>query len=224
MVFKIGQINSESELIRQCKRQNRRAQKLLYEQQSPVMLAVCRRYISDLDMAEELMLNGFVKVFGKIDQFKGEGSFQGWIRRIMVTTCLEWIRNNQQLYKEVDLDEINPAVNFETADLNLEAEDLIQMIQELPQGYQTIFNMYAIEGYNHKEIAEALQISVNTSKSQLSRARVLLQKKLDVKEAIQFLKVLNLQRNKEKNEHKFYGKQLEDTYNNRYFYRELQSW
>ena len=178
MVFKIGQINSESELIRQCKRQNRRAQKLLYEQQSPVMLAVCRRYISDLDMAEELMLNGFVKVFGKIDQFKGEGSFQGWIRRIMVTTCLEWIRNNQQLYKEVDLDEINPAVNFETADLNLEAEDLIQMIQELPQGYQTIFNMYAIEGYNHKEIAEALQISVNTSKSQLSRARVLLQKKL----------------------------------------------
>ncbi|MEP3387525.1 MAG: RNA polymerase sigma factor [Reichenbachiella sp.] len=178
MGFKIGQINSESELIRQCKGQDRRAQKLLYEQQAPVMLTVCRRYINDADMAEEMMLSGFVKVFGKIDQFKGEGSFQGWIRRIMVTTCLEWIRNNRQLYKEVDLDEINPAVDFETADQSLEAEDLMQMIQELPQGYRTIFNLYAIEGYNHKEIAEQLEISVNTSKSQLSRARSLLQKKL----------------------------------------------
>ncbi len=142
------------------------------------MLTVCRRYISDTDMAEEMMLSGFVKVFGKIDQYKVEGSFQGWIRRIMVTTCLEWIRNNRQLYKEVDLDEINPAVDFETADQRLEAEDLMQMIQELPQGYRTIFNLYAIEGYNHKEIAEQLEISVNTSKSQLSRARSLLQKKL----------------------------------------------
>ncbi|MEP2026975.1 MAG: sigma-70 family RNA polymerase sigma factor [Reichenbachiella sp.] len=178
MGFKIGQTNSESELIRQCKRQERRAQKLLYEQQSPVMLTVCRRYMSDEDMAEEIMLSGFVKVFGKIDQYKGEGSFQGWIRRIMVTTCLQWIRNNRKLYKEVDLDEINPAVDFETADQSLEAEDLIQMIQELPQGYQTIFNLYAIEGYTHKEIAEQLEISVNTSKSQLSRARSLLQKKI----------------------------------------------
>lgn len=178
MGFIIGQTNSESELIRQCKRQDRRAQKLLYEQQAPVMLTVCRRYISDLDMAEEMMLSGFIKVFGKIGQYKGDGSFQGWIRRIMVTTCLEWIRNNRQLYMEVDLDEINPTVDFETADKNLEADDLLQMIKELPQGYQTIFNLYAIEGYTHKEIAEQLDISVNTSKSQLSRARVLLQKKL----------------------------------------------
>lgn len=178
MVIKLGQKITETELIRLCKRQDRIAQKLLFEQQSPVMLTVCRRYISDLDMAEEMMLSGFVKVFGKIDQFKSEGSFQGWIRRIMVTTCLEWIRNNRQLYKEVDLDEVNPAVNYDTADKNLEAEDLLQMIQELPQGYQTIFNLYAIEGYSHKEIAEQLDISVNTSKSQLSRARVFLQKKL----------------------------------------------
>lgn len=178
MVIKLGQKITEAELVRQCKRQDRRAQKLLYEQQAPLMLTVCRRYINDLDMAEEMMLSGFVKVFGKIDQFKSEGSFQGWIRRIMVTTCLEWIRNNRQLYKEVDLDEINPAVDYSTADKNLEAEDLLQMIQELPQGYQTIFNLYAIEGYSHKEIAEQLDISVNTSKSQLSRARVFLQKKL----------------------------------------------
>lgn len=178
MGFKIGQTNSESELIRQCKRQDRRAQKLLYEQQAPIMLTVCRRYINDSDMAEEIMLSGFVKVFGKMDQFKGDGSFQGWIRRIMVTTCLEWIRNNKKLYKEVDLDEINPAIDFETADQSLEADDLMQMIEELPQGYRTIFNLYAIEGYNHKEIAEQLEISVNTSKSQLSRARSLLQKKL----------------------------------------------
>ncbi|MEO9964458.1 MAG: sigma-70 family RNA polymerase sigma factor [Reichenbachiella sp.] len=184
MVLKLGQKITESELISLCKRKERQAQKMLYEQQSPVMLTVCRRYISDLDMAEELMINGFLKVFEKIEQFKAEGSFQGWIRRIMVTTCLEWIRKNRQLYKEVDLDDINPVVDFQTADKNLEAEDLLQMIRELPQGYQTIFNLYAIEGYSHKEIAEQLGLSVNTSKSQLSRARVLLQKKLAEHERI----------------------------------------
>lgn len=178
MVFKLGQKVSETQLISLCKRQDRRGQKLLFEQQAPVMLTVCRRYINDSDMAEELMLNGFLKVFEKIDQFKAEGSFQGWIRRIMVTTCLEWIRKNRQLYKEVDLEDVNPSVDFETADKNLEAEDLMQMINELPQGYQTIFNLYAIEGYSHKEIAEQLDISINTSKSQLSRARTFLQKKL----------------------------------------------
>lgn len=178
MVFKLGQKVSETQLISLCKDKDRRGQKLLFEQQAPVMLTVCRRYINDLDMAEELMLNGFLKVFEKIDQFKAEGSFQGWIRRIMVTTCLEWIRKNRQLYKEVDLDDVNPSVDFETADKNLEAEDLMQMINELPQGYQTIFNLYAIEGYSHKEIAEQLDISVNTSKSQLSRARTFLQNKL----------------------------------------------
>lgn len=182
MVVKLGQKISEAELITECKRQDRVAQKMLYDGQAPVMLTVCRRYINDSDMAEELMLTGFVKVFSKIDQFKAEGSFQGWIRRIMVTTCLEWIRNNQQLYKEVDLDDINPAVDFETADKNLEAEDLLKMISELPQGYRAIFNLYAIEGYSHKEIAEQLGISVNTSKSQLSRARVFLQKQLEENE------------------------------------------
>lgn len=178
MVIKIGRNNSESELISQCKRQDRQAQRWLYEQQAPVMLTVCRRYISDADMAEELMINGFAKVFAKIDQYQSKGSFQGWIRRIMVTTCLEWIRKNRQLYKEVDLDEINPAVDYESADHNLEAEDLMGMIAQLPQGYRTIFNLYAIEGYSHQEIAEQLGISVNTSKSQLSRARQWLQKQL----------------------------------------------
>ncbi|UXX78388.1 sigma-70 family RNA polymerase sigma factor [Reichenbachiella carrageenanivorans] len=178
MVIKIGRNNSESELIRQCKRQDRRAQRWLYEQQAPVMLTVCRRYIGDADMAEELMISGFAKVFAKLDQYQAQGSFQGWIRRIMVTTCLEWIRKNRQLYKEVDLDEINPSVDYETVDHHLEAEDLMQVITQLPQGYRTIFNLYAIEGYSHQEIADQLGLSVNTSKSQLSRARQWLQKQL----------------------------------------------
>lgn len=142
------------------------------------MYALCMRYIKDDSEAEDVMITAFVKVFEKIDQFKGEGSFEGWIRRIMVNESLTYIRKHKSMYLEVDIEQADREPNCEELGNHLEAEDLMKMVNQLPVGYRTVFNLYAIEGYSHKEIAKQLGISENTSKSQLSRARVLLQKYL----------------------------------------------
>ncbi|MFY0625825.1 MAG: RNA polymerase sigma factor [Reichenbachiella sp.] len=176
MIIKLK--NNETQLISRCKKNDRKAQKELFELHAPVMLAVCRRYISDIDTAEGVMLNNFMKVFQKLDQFNFEGSFQGWIRRIMINGCLTWIRKNKIMYKEIDIDECGDDLNLESINDHLEAEDLMELISELPQGYGAVFNLYAIEGYNHQEIAKELDISTGTSKSQLSRARKYLQNRL----------------------------------------------
>jgi len=176
MVFKIG--NTEKTLIADCRRKDRRAQRALFETFSPKMLAVCKRYIREPNIAEAQMLEGFMTVFEKLETFGEQGSFEGWIRKIMVNTCLMWIRKNRVMYKEVDIDEVHYELKFDDLSSKLEAEDLLKMINELPQGYKTIFNLYAIEGYAHAEIAKKMNISVNTSKSQLSRARKILQEKL----------------------------------------------
>lgn len=178
MVAEISKKHKEKELIALCAQGDRRGQKELYDLQSPAMLLVCKRYVSDDDMAEEQMLKGFMTVFQKVDQFKSEGSFQGWIRRIMVTTCLQWIRSNKQMYRDVDIESVDHPKDWVSLEQHMEVEDLMRLIYELPQGYRTIFNLYAIEGYKHEEIAKMLDVSVNTSKSQLSRARKLLQKRL----------------------------------------------
>ena len=178
MVFEIGNKNSTKAIIDGCRKQDRKAQRALYESHAPTMLSVCMRYIREANIAEEQMLQGFMTVFDKIDSYKGEGSFEGWIRRIMVNTCLMWIRKNKVMYKEVDIDDVHYELNFEVLQNNLETQELMNLINELPQGYRTIFNMYAIEGFTHAEIAEKLKISTNTSKSQLSRARTFLQNKL----------------------------------------------
>ncbi|RJE75451.1 MULTISPECIES: RNA polymerase sigma factor [Reichenbachiella] len=170
---------SDLELVKRCKRRDAKAQRYLYEKESSVMLTVCRRYLADDSTAEELMLIGFMKVFEKIDQFKLSGSLQGWIRRIMVNTCLEWIRKNKALYMEVDIVDAEHEIDHLTVSDALESDDLLAMVQELPQGYRTVFNMYAIEGYTHQDISALLGISVNTSKSQLSRARKWLQAKIE---------------------------------------------
>lgn len=128
--------------------------------------------------AEDVLVASFTKIFDKIDQFKGEGSFEGWIRRIVVNEALTWLRKNRSMYVETDLEKADFEPDYENASNHLEAEDLLRMIQQLPTGYQIVFNLYAIDGYSHKEIAEQLNISENTSKSQLSRARVYLQKLL----------------------------------------------
>jgi RNA polymerase sigma-70 factor (ECF subfamily) len=142
------------------------------------MLTLCKRYLKDADLAEEQLLNGFMQVFDKIHQFQGSGSFQGWVRKIMVTTCLGWIRKNRKLYKEVDIDTVDFPSEMESGVDRLQADDLMRVIHQLPQGYNTIFNLFAIEGYTHAEIADQLGISINTSKSQLSRARLYIQKQL----------------------------------------------
>ena len=132
------------------------------------------------------MISGFMKIFGNINQFQGKGSFEGWMRKIMVNESLAFIRKNKSMYLEVDIQVVDYEPNYGWLGDRLEADDLIKLVDELPVGYKTIFNLYAIEGYSHKEIAEMLDISVNTSKSQLSRARTLLQSKL-----IETEKILN---------------------------------
>ena len=177
MTLKIHR-SEEDILIKKCCQQDGQAQKAIYERYAASMLGVCCRYVKDIDQAEDVMIAGFVKVFDKIGQFKGEGSFEGWLRRIMVNESLTFIRRNKNMYLEVDIETIDREPDYHTLNNELEAEDLLKLVQQLPTGYRTVFNLYAVEGYSHKEIAEQLGISENTSKSQLSRARVLLQKHL----------------------------------------------
>ena len=180
----INQSANQESLIRGCKNKHRQAQRELYDWLSPKMLGLCRRYIKDVNEAESVMITGFMKVLDKIEQFSGEGHFEGWVRRIMVNESLLYIRKNKGMYIEVDIEYADTEPNYELASENLEADDLLNLINGLPIGYRTVFNMFAIEGYSHKEIAKSLAISENTSKSQLSRARKMLQKQIIDKEAM----------------------------------------
>ncbi len=178
MKLSINKSITEEKLIDGCVKGKSWAQKSLYEKYSPLMLGVCIRYLKDRDDADDVLVQGFMKVFNNISKFRKEGSFEGWIRRIMVNECLTFIRKNRSMYLETDIEKAENDPDYSVLDSQLEADDLIRMIQELPVGYRTVFNLYAIEGYSHAEIAEQLGINVNTSKSQLSRARTFLQKQL----------------------------------------------
>jgi len=177
MELKIYRVREE-ELIQGCLKQDRNAQKRLYELYSTRMYTLCCRYIKDSMQAEDILVSAFTKVFDKIGQFKMEGSFEGWIRRIVVNESLTYLRKSRSMYLVTDLEQADREPDYANLSDHLEAEDLLTMIQELPTGYRIVFNMYAIDGYSHKEIAEHLGISENTSKSQLSRARTYLQKAL----------------------------------------------
>jgi RNA polymerase sigma-70 factor (ECF subfamily) len=168
----------EHELIEGCRRQNRQAQQALYELYSGKMYALCCRYVKDKMEAEDVLVVAFTKIFERIHQYKGDGSFEGWIRRVMVNESLGFLRKNKNMYVETDIEAAEREPNYEQLDSALEAEDLMKLIEGLPTGYRVVFNLYAIDGYSHQEIGEQLGISENTSKSQLSRARVLLQKRL----------------------------------------------
>ncbi len=168
----------EDELLKGCRKGDPNAQRRLFDLYSAKMYAVCYRYVRHAMEAEDILVTSFTKVFDKIRQFKGEGSFEGWIRRIVVNEALTWLRRNRSVYLEADLERAQLEPDYDHLGDHLEAEDLLRMINELPPGYRVVFNMYAIDGYAHKEIAEQLGISENTSKSQLSRARTFLQKKL----------------------------------------------
>ena len=165
---------TEQELIDGCKLDDRRAQKALYERYSPDMLGVCRRYIKVQEDAEDVLVEAFFKVFDKIDQFKQEGSFEGWIRRIVVNESLMFLRkrHNFKLTVELDKVEIGEPANVPA---ELEAREILSLLNDLPTGYRTVFNLYVLEGFKHKEIAETLGISINTSKSQLILAKKRLQ-------------------------------------------------
>lgn len=167
---------SEEALVKACQKGDPKAQRRVYEKYSSKMFGICFRYVHDDFEAEEIMIEGFVKVFEKINTFKLEGSFEGWIRRIMVNEALMYLRSNKKAQFETSYDQIlYEPEQFRT---DLETQDLLKLIEKLPIGYKTVFNLYAIEGYSHAEIAKQLGITESTSKSQLSRARVILQNAL----------------------------------------------
>lgn len=168
----------DTELIAGCRRKDATAQKELYERYAGKLYALCCRYIKEKMEAEDVLIIAFTKILERIDQFKGEGSFEGWMKRVVVNESLTYLRRNKNMYLEIDIEAADREPYFEMMENHLQAEDLMKMIEELPAGYRTVFNMYAIDGYTHKEIADQLGISENTSKSQLSRARVALQKNL----------------------------------------------
>ena len=169
---------SELDMIEGCKKGDRHAQKLLYDRFSGKMFALCCRYVKDKMEAEDVLLTAFTKILERIDQYKNEGSFEGWIRKVMVNESLSYLRKNKSMYVETDIEAVDKEPNYEKLENHLEAQDLLKLISELPSGYRIVFNMFAIDGYSHKEIGEQLGINENTSKSQLSRARSVLQKKL----------------------------------------------
>lgn len=166
---------TETQLIAALRRGESRAHKVAYERFSGRMLGVCMRYCANRDDAEEVMLDGFMRVFEKIDQFRENGSFEGWIRRVMVTESLMFLRRNKQWRQEIPIEEASVEPDYVWADSAIHENDLLRMVNQLPDGYRTVFNLYAIEGYSHAEIADLLGISEGTSKSQLSRARAILQ-------------------------------------------------
>lgn len=176
-MLKINQ-TSEEKLIRDCMKGKPSAQRDLYNRHAGLMYGICLRYLKEPYLAEDVMITGFTKIFEKIDQFRFSGSFEGWMKRIMVNESLSYIRKNKYMYLEVDIEKAEREPDYSMLTDQLEAKDLLKLIQDLPVGYRTVFNLYAIEGYSHKEIAEQLGINENTSKSQLSRARALLQKNL----------------------------------------------
>lgn len=170
--------NSEEQLIRKCLKGERKAQRALYDRFAGKMLGVCRRYVRSQYDAEEVLSNGFIKVFHSLEYYRSEGSFEGWIRKIMVREALNFLRSQKDFFDETEdatLEILEPVAEQR----ELEAQDLMRLIDELPTGYRTVFNLFAIEGYNHKEIGYELGISEGTSKSQLSKARKMLQERMN---------------------------------------------
>jgi len=166
------------DLVKRCKAGERKAQELLYKQFAAKMLGVCMRYATDKMEAEDMLQNGFIRVFQKMQDYRGEGSFEGWVRRIMVHSSIEYYRKHHKMMQVVEIDVTNePSVN-PLAAANLDAKDLLALIQQLAPGYRIVFNLYAIEGYSHKEIGEIVGISEGASKSQLSRARAILKEQI----------------------------------------------
>ena len=173
------------QLIESCIKGDRASQKVLYDRLAARMFPVCMRYVGDRELAEDVLQDGFVTLFTRLDTYKGEGSFEGWARKIFVTTALMNLRKKDALKMSDDL-EAARSLKAETSSQiqNLGYKELMNMIMELPAGFRTVFNLYAIEGYSHKEIGEMLGISETTSRTQLSRARISLQNKIKERENV----------------------------------------
>ncbi len=170
---------SETDLIQGCINGNRQMQELLYQKYSSKMYGVCLRYSGNVEDANDLLQEGFIKIFKNLIKFRREGSFEGWIRRIFVNTSIEHFRKKIKLYNVTEVQE-NTIEDYDLNILDTLAEkDVISLVNELSPGYKTVFNMHVIEGYSHKEIADILGINEGTSKSQLARAKGVLKKSLE---------------------------------------------
>ncbi|MFO7723792.1 MAG: RNA polymerase sigma factor [Bacteroidales bacterium] len=172
-------MQNEKEIVEHCCKGRREAQKALYDHFAPKMLALCFRYCDSLEEAEDVLQEGFIKVFRYIGTFQGKSPIESWIRKIMVNTALNYLKKIADYRFHDDLDELPESLQPESGTVNtLEVKEMIEMIRTLPPGYRTVFNLFEIEGFNHKEIASMLGVSVNTSKSQLLKAKRMLQDKL----------------------------------------------
>lgn len=176
---------SEQNLIDKCIKGDRSAQKTLYETLAPKMFSVCIRYAGQRDVAEDLLQDGFVTLYSKLDSYKGNGSFEGWARRIFVNTALMYLRKKDALKMSDDIENARGLTSEYTDQLqSIGYKELMGLITSLPPGFRTVFNLYVLEGYSHKEIAEMLEITEITSRTQLSRARTWLQNRIKGKKNV----------------------------------------
>lgn len=167
---------TEEALLQGCLQNQPTAQKVLYQRYSPKMLSVCYRFAHNREDAEDMLQEGFIKVFGQIHTFRAQGAFEGWVRRIMVHTCINHLKRNKRFNESLDIAQAaGLQVREETVPSIVQAKEVVECIRLLPVGYRTVLNLYAIEGYSHKEIATVLDIEESTSRSQYTRARQMLE-------------------------------------------------
>ena len=160
----------ENEIIQGLKNEDRKVQQWLYDKYAPILLGICRRYVKVLEDAEDVLIDTFFKIYTNIHQYQGAGSFEGWMKRIAVNESLMLLRKKHNFRLTVEISNIDIATPSKALN-NLQESDVLALLEKLPTGYRTIFNMYVVEGYKHREIAEELGISINTSKSQLILAK-----------------------------------------------------
>ena len=171
--------DNQEQILNDCKKGDRHAQKAVYDFLAPKMTALCLRYMGDRDSAEDVLQDGFVTLYSKLGSYLGEGSFEGWARKIFVNTALMSLRKNDALKQSEDVDAARDIASPEPTVLDrLSYAELTRLVASLPPGFRTVFNMYVVEGYSHREIAGELGISEVTSRSQLMRAKAMLQEKI----------------------------------------------
>jgi RNA polymerase sigma-70 factor (ECF subfamily) len=176
---------TEDLILAGCLRNDPVAQRELYNRYSPKMLAVCYRFAPSREDAEDMLQEGFIKVFTQIHTFQNKGAFEGWIRRIVVHTCINVLKRNKRFNEAVDLEYAVEAQTRENIPSIMQAKQVVECIRLLPVGYRTVLNLYAIEGYSHKEIGEMLDIGESTSRSQYTRAKAMLEQVLVKKRIIE---------------------------------------
>lgn len=170
----------EQELIQDCVAARPKAQKALFDIYAPKLYVVCLRYLKDQMRAQDVLQDTFVKIFANIGNYKSEGAFEGWLKKIAVNTCLDQLRKDKKLLTDVSIDDVSHKLaHHDYSAEKLMADDLLKLVQALPDGYRTVFNLFAIEGYSHQEIAQQLGISESTSKTQYLRARAYLKDRIE---------------------------------------------